>query len=97
MPNDARIEELAKETTEKLFDHMTTQAQLNVISEALRTAIREAREEQIRKDAAIVQLVYDKFKSGNEIAIDRITIKRDELPFTLGPDGSIVPQPPGKE
>ena len=51
MPNDARIEELAKGA------HIpcgSTQDCLAKIEEALRTAIREAREEQIHHDLSLM-------------------------------------------
>lgn len=35
--------------------------------------------DELIADAGIAQLVRDKFKSGNEISIDRITIRADEL------------------
>ena len=49
MPNDARIEELARTAYDKARAYS-----LSGVEQALRTAIREAREGQIRKDAEIV-------------------------------------------
>ena len=48
MPNDARVEELAHEVAARIKCASTTSEWLIVIEEALRTAIREAREGQAR-------------------------------------------------
>ena len=52
MPNDARIEELIAQVVQYDGGKTTVHERLR---EALRTAMREAREEQIRKDAEILR------------------------------------------
>ena len=54
MPNDARVEELAHEVAARIKCASTTSEWLIVIEEALRTAIREAREGQIHHDLSLM-------------------------------------------
>ena len=53
MPNDARIEELVKEVVRAAYGTGYWYEANAAIEEILRTAIREAREEQTQTDAAI--------------------------------------------
>ena len=73
MPNDARIEELIEQVVQHDGGKTTVHERLR---EALRTAIREAREEQIRLDAGI---------AGNSVSLfDAVTSITNQLPTKKG-------------
>ena len=60
MPNDARIEELSQDAAARIKCASTTSEWLIVIEEALRAAIREAREGQTFTHVGWLQVIHTK-------------------------------------